>query len=120
MNLLYMLKAREVLGIHLISLGGPGELVRTSSYVLKVGLGNYIYMSEINPERPNAHDRALTKTRETGNLQCRQIVAYAHICHGPHRLVLRTSRCGRDNPGSTPGVDILRVTLFHEARTRSD
>ena len=22
-----------------------------------------------------------------------------------HRLVVRTSRCGRDNPGSTPGVD---------------
>ena len=26
---------------------------------------------------------------------------------GPHRQVVRTSRCGRDNPGSTPGVDIL-------------
>ena len=25
--------------------------------------------------------------------------------HGPHRLVVRTSRCGRDNPGSNPGVD---------------
>ena len=24
---------------------------------------------------------------------------------GPCRLVVRTSRCGRDNPGSTPGVD---------------
>ena len=24
----------------------------------------------------------------------------------PHRLVVRTSRCGRDNPGSTPGADI--------------
>ena len=23
----------------------------------------------------------------------------------PHHLVVRTSRCGRDNPGSTPGVD---------------
>ena len=23
--------------------------------------------------------------------------------HGPYRLVVRTSRCGRDNPGSTPG-----------------
>ena len=23
----------------------------------------------------------------------------------PHRLVVRTSRCGRDNPGSNPGVD---------------
>jgi hypothetical protein len=27
---------------------------------------------------------------------------------GPHRLVVRTSRCGRDNPGSTPGVDTIR------------
>ena len=25
---------------------------------------------------------------------------------GPHRLVVRTSRRGRDNPGSTPGEDI--------------
>ena len=25
----------------------------------------------------------------------------------PYRLVVRTSRCGRDNPGSTPGEDIL-------------
>ena len=24
----------------------------------------------------------------------------------PYRLVVRTSRCGRDNPGSTPGEDI--------------
>ena len=29
--------------------------------------------------------------------------------HGLHRLVVRTSRCGRDNPGSTPGVDISRL-----------
>ena len=28
----------------------------------------------------------------------------AHRC--PHRLVVRTSRRGRDNPGSTPGEDI--------------
>ena len=25
--------------------------------------------------------------------------------HRPHRLVVRTSRCGRENPGSTPDVD---------------
>ena len=25
---------------------------------------------------------------------------------GPYRLVVRTSRCGRDNPGSTPGEDM--------------
>ena len=29
----------------------------------------------------------------------------AHLLERPHRLVVRTSRCGRDNPGSTPGVD---------------
>ena len=29
------------------------------------------------------------------------------LCCGPHRLVVRTSRRGRDNPGSTPGVDIF-------------
>ena len=28
-----------------------------------------------------------------------------HLLCSPHRLVARTSRCGRDNPGSTPGVD---------------
>ena len=27
-------------------------------------------------------------------------------CSSPHRLVVRTSRRGRDNPGSTPGEDI--------------
>ena len=32
------------------------------------------------------------------------------IEQGPHRLVVRTSRCGRDNPGSTPGVDILCIS----------
>ena len=29
---------------------------------------------------------------------------------GPHRLVVRTSRRGHDNPGSIPGVDILNIT----------
>ena len=28
----------------------------------------------------------------------------------PYRLVVRTSRRGRDNPGSTPGVDIFATT----------
>ena len=27
----------------------------------------------------------------------------------PYRLVVRTSRCGRDNPGSTPGEDIAQI-----------
>ena len=30
----------------------------------------------------------------------------------PHRLVVRTSHCGRDNPGSTPGVDICCSGAF--------
>ena len=30
----------------------------------------------------------------------------------PHRLVVRTSRCGRDNPGSTPGVDIFHSDSY--------
>ena len=29
--------------------------------------------------------------------------------HGLHRLVVRTSRCGRDNPGSNPGEDIFAL-----------
>ena len=29
----------------------------------------------------------------------------------PHRLVVRTSRCGRDNPGSTPGVVIFLIGI---------
>ena len=37
-------------------------------------------------------------------------------CKSPHRLVVRTSRCGRDNPGSTPGVDILIQTCEQDAR----
>ena len=34
---------------------------------------------------------------------------------GPHRLVVRTSRCGRDNPGSTPGVvmQVRRTAEIH-------
>ena len=27
----------------------------------------------------------------------------------PYRLVVRTPRCGRDNPGSTPGEDIAQI-----------
>ncbi len=31
----------------------------------------------------------------------------------PYRLVVRTSRCGRDNPGSTPGGDIWILRGCH-------
>ena len=29
----------------------------------------------------------------------------ASLISSPHRLVVRASRCGRDNPGSNPGAD---------------
>ena len=39
---------------------------------------------------------------------------------GPYRLVVRTSRCGRDNPGSTPGEDIVsawaKMAKYEQAR----
>ena len=31
----------------------------------------------------------------------------------PHRLVVRTSRCGRDNPGSTPGAVISSAQMTY-------
>ena len=37
----------------------------------------------------------------------RYINVILRITNRPHRLVVRTSRRGRDNPGSTPGVDIF-------------
>ena len=42
----------------------------------------------------------------------------ANGCTSPHRLVVRMSRCGRDNPVSTPGADsfVLRYSVRH-ART---
>ena len=36
--------------------------------------------------------------------------------HGPHRLVVRTSRRGRDNPGSNPDVDRRPKLLCQSAR----
>ena len=35
------------------------------------------------------------------------VVLALHDFQRPHRLVVRTSRCGRDNPGSTPGEGIF-------------
>ena len=50
-----------------------------------------------SPPHPRTTSRTTTSiAKRTENAQ------------GPHRLVVRTSRCGRDNSGSTPGVDILR------------
>ena len=46
-------------------------------------------------------------------------VYYAHstVHLRPHRLVVRTSRCGRDNPGSTPGA-VMCWVLHVFARDR--
>ena len=38
--------------------------------------------------------------------------------NSPHRLVVRMSRGGRDNPGSTPGVDIVPHSFFWSPRER--
>ena len=35
---------------------------------------------------------------------CPQTQRFREENHGPHRLVVRTSRCGRDNLGSNPSV----------------
>ena len=37
--------------------------------------------------------------------------------HGLHRLMVRTSRCGRDNPGSTPGGDIFHAAAADAQRS---
>ena len=43
---------------------------------------------------------------ETTKLHSRAQCSVAQRFASPHRLVVRTSRYGRDNPGSTPGEDI--------------
>jgi len=51
-----------------------------------------------------------------GRIHCSTI--YFALPSSPYRLVVRTSRCGRDNPGSTPGGDIcdmMRYTRFTSA-----
>ena len=42
----------------------------------------------------------------------------ANLCKCPHRLVVRTSRCGCDNPGSTPGEDICTSPALSLSRFR--
>ena len=38
-----------------------------------------------------------------------KLARFLQLEQSPYRLVVRTSRCGRDNPGSTPGEDILKL-----------
>jgi hypothetical protein len=43
---------------------------------------------------------------------CLRIVPSRGWEHSPHRLVVRTSRCARDNPGLTPGEDISTMSVL--------
>lgn len=56
---------------------------------------------EITRRRTNTRTRSITRAPFADNT-CPGTQAIS-----PHRLVARTSRCGRDNPGSTPGEDML-------------
>ena len=61
----------------------------------------------MGPKRPGPS--SVTATRgmvQVGNLLASTSIQRFCDLESPHRLVVRTSRCGRDNPGSTPGVDI--------------
>ncbi len=60
----------------------------------------FVLQARVGPRRP------LSKpTRRQTALHERQHTRWRS--QGPHRLVVRTSRRGRDNPGSAPGVDIF-------------
>ena len=52
-------------------------------------------------------------TEKVGEHMCARTATYVLrggvCCRGPHRLVVRTSRRGRDNPGSTPGEDMYTI-----------
>ncbi len=60
----------------------------------------FVLQARVGPRRP------LSKpTRRQTALHTRQHTRWRS--QGPHRLVVRTSLCGRDNPGWAPGVDIF-------------
>ena len=66
-----------------------------------------------NPTNPLTLDPMTQSPRSKLWLRSRSFIIYCAWAfqRRPHRLVVRTSRCGRDNPGSTPGVDILLERL---------
>ena len=75
-------------------------MYRTASRTLAAQCVNGKDMTQHLPSLRNQNNTASTNIDERRN------------CRGPHRLVVRTSRCGRDNPGSTPGVDILEQNKY--------
>ena len=60
-------------------------------FVLQARVGQRLPPSQPTRRQAVLHERSHTRWRSWG----------------PHRLVVRTSRCGRDNPCSSPGVDIF-------------
>ena len=61
-------------------------------------------------ERPPASPPRITRHH------CKSVCAIeANSFQSPYRLVVRTSRCGRDNPGSTPGKDIFPMVSSRSA-----
>ena len=50
---------------------------------------------------------------------CQGCEEVRHRQQSPYRLVVRTSRCGRDNPGSTPGVVITISPLAQALLTQN-
>jgi hypothetical protein len=57
-------------------------------------------------DRPRGGEDELAASRGRGVSQAEQSNKKGSDTQSPYRLVVRTSRCGRDNPGSTPGEGI--------------
>ena len=55
------------------------------------------------------HARSRASAPYGANAPAQYAASIAVKEHGPHRLVVRTSRRGRDNPGSTPGAVIVAM-----------
>ena len=66
-----------------------------------------------SPQAPTMLMTSCASPRQTANMLMSRIRVASglwanHMCTPcPHRLVVRTSRCGRDNPGSTFGEEIV-------------
>jgi hypothetical protein len=77
----------------------------------------FLILSDVTMD-PNSHDVAGERARThrvSVKANAGLLAATAILKQGPHRLVVRTSRRGRDNPGSTPGVDILQFSAVAPA-----
>ena len=77
------------------------------------GAACYFRKDLIDGEPRGASRTVLSTTSSMAIPARRYPTRFAHVhSTGPHRLVVRTSRRGRDNPGSTPGAVISRKRLL--------